>query len=149
MVALLRRTYDSQKLIQRFSIGRGSADDLLSLGRTIEVTKSICDRLSSEASEIPSLQKVLSRLNIPTDLAHVINNSIDEEGLILQQKIEETETADLAAMNEAAVNDQGEKLKPDTIVKQGVALTKENDTSGYFESRSGIIRPEPWLMMRK
>ena len=148
-MALLRRTYDSQKLIQRFSIGRGSADDLLSLGRTIEVTKSICDRLSSEASEIPSLQKILSRLNIPTDLARVINNSIDEEGLILQQKIEETETADLAAINEAAVSGQEEKLKPDVIVKQGVALTKENDTSGYFESRSGIIRPEPWLMMRK
>ena len=42
-MALLRQTYGSQKVIQRLSIGRGSAGDLLSLGHTVEVTKSICD----------------------------------------------------------------------------------------------------------
>lgn len=149
IIALLRRTHDSQRLAQRFSIGRGSVDDLLSLARTIELTRSIQARLSSEAADDSSLQQLLSRLHIPITLARTIISSIDEEGLILQQKIEESETAKLAAMAEAAVNIGEELAKPAIDVKQAAWERKEADTSGYYEGKPGIIRAEPWLMSRR
>ena len=149
IIALLQRTHDSQRLAQRFSIGRGSADDLLSLARTIDLTRSIQTRLSSEAADGSSLQRLLSRLHIPIKLAQTIISSIDEEGLILQQKIEESETAKLAAMAEAVVNIGDELAEPAGNVKQTAWDRKETDTSGYYEAKSGIFRAEPWLMSRR
>lgn len=149
IISLLQRTHDSQRLAQRFSIGRGSVDDLLSLARTIELTQSIQTRLSYEAVDDSSLQRLLSRLRIPIKLAQMIISSIDEEGLILQQKIQETETAELAAMAEAAVNIGDDLAKPATKVKRTAWERRETDTSGYFEGKSGIVRVEPWLMSRR
>ncbi|RPB20262.1 hypothetical protein L211DRAFT_813503 [Terfezia boudieri ATCC MYA-4762] len=148
IIALLKRTHDSQRLAQRFSFGRGSADDLLSLARTIELTRSIQTRLSSEAADGSSLERLLSRLDIPINLAQIIISSIDEEGLMLQQKIEESETAKLAEMEEAAVH-IGDKLDEPTVnYRQTAWERKETDTSGYYEGKSGIFRAEPWLMSR-
>lgn len=149
ITALLRRTQDSQRLAQRFSVGRGTADDLMSLARTIELTKSIQKRFSSEARAVPSLKRLLSRLDIPIELAQNILNSIDEEGLIMQQKIQESETAELVAMAEAAVSIENETAEPGSTTKRKAVVTKETDTSGYFEVRGGIARPEPWLMLRR
>lgn len=149
IIALLQRTHDSQRLAQRFSIGRGSADDLLSLARTIELTRSIQARLSPEAADGSSLQRLLSRLHIPIKLAQTIISSIDEEGLILQQKIEESETAKLAAMAEAAANIGDELAEPAVNDKRTVCERRETDTSGYYEGKSGIFRAEPWLMSRR
>ena len=149
ITALLQRTQDTKRLAQKFSIGKGSADDLISLARTIELTQSIQTRLSSAASRIPSVKKLLVRLDIPTTIAQAIIDSIDEEGLILQQKIQESETAELVAMAEANVNAENQAIVPLVTVQRREIITKETDTSGYFEAKSGIFRPDPWLMLRR
>ena len=82
------------------------------------------------------LQKMFSKLNIPNDLAP-INNSTDEEGLILQRKIEETETAILAVMND---NDQWEELKPDVIVKHWQKRTAP--VVAFWNNRTGAVANE-------
>ena len=47
IMSLLRRSYDSQRLVQKFSLGRGDADDLISLLRTIEATSAIASLLEA------------------------------------------------------------------------------------------------------
>lgn len=147
----MRRTQDSQRLAQKFSLGRGAADDLISLARTIEMTQEILSRLKSHTArkKNPSLGLLLQKLDIPLDLAKSISDAIDEEGLLLQQKIQETETAELAAMAASMVElEQTEDLPVKKSMKEKVQLCRETDTSGYFERTTGLQRVEPWLMLR-
>lgn len=98
MISLLRRTADTRRLLQKFSIGKGDADDLLSLARTIVITSQIADVLhehiiesedsiTNSESEIPKqygfLWDILARLDLerPLKVAQNIEKSIDEEGL--------------------------------------------------------------------
>ncbi|KAL8996454.1 MAG: hypothetical protein Q9169_004048 [Polycauliona sp. 2 TL-2023] len=101
----LRRSSDCPRLVQRFSLGRGDADDLVSLLRTIETTQSIADVLErsnlSEASETNGLevrqplQRLSRRLSLedPRALALRISSAIDEDGLLKNHRREESESA--------------------------------------------------------
>ncbi|KAI5786397.1 muts domain V-domain-containing protein [Peziza echinospora] len=146
---MLRRTIDLQRLAQRFSIGRGTADDLISLARTIEAMQLILSRLSREvpSARTHSLGALVARMEIPTELARKINDSIDEEGLILQQKIQESQNAELVAMTEAISEPEG-SIGFDEGNGGKLKISKDTDTSGYFEGKSGLSRTEPWLMLR-
>ncbi|KAL8862876.1 MAG: hypothetical protein Q9178_000818 [Gyalolechia marmorata] len=101
----LRRSSDCQRLVQRFSLGRGDADDLISLLRTIETTDSIAailQRATPSKSPVKSgfeatcpLQRLSCRFSLddPRALAHRISSAIDEEGLLRNHRKEETESA--------------------------------------------------------
>ena len=89
----LRQTHDSQRLVQRFSLGRGDSDDLLSLARTIRETEKILARLREQKH--PSLDHMIARIVIPERLCERIEGAIDEEGLVKQQRLEELETVEL------------------------------------------------------
>jgi len=89
----LRQTHDSQRLVQRFSLGRGDSDDLLSLARTIRETEKILARLKEVHH--PSHDHVIARIVIPERLCERIEGAIDEEGLVRKQRLEELETAEL------------------------------------------------------
>ena len=120
---LLRRSYDSQRLVQKFSLGRGDADDLISLLRTIEATSAIANRLeahsiSSETSSETnspnpkhrqSLQNLKSRLWLeePKALATQIAEAIDEDGLTESHRIEEAEQADMISMAQGVLEKEG------------------------------------------
>lgn len=123
VTGLLRRSYDSERLVQKFSLGRGDADDLLSLLRTIEVTSEIAGLLEtqfilSEASSEKdscdrncrqSLQKLSGRLWLeePKALAARIANAIDEDGLTESHRIEETKNADMVSMAQGVLDKEG------------------------------------------
>jgi len=92
----LRQTHDSQRLVQRFSLGRGDSDDLLSLARTIRETEKILARLQEQKH--PSLDHMIARIVIPERLCERIESAIDEEGLVKQQRLEELETVELEKM---------------------------------------------------
>ncbi|KAI0176288.1 muts domain V-domain-containing protein [Hypoxylon sp. FL1284] len=47
MVLLLKRSHDSQRLVQKFALGRGDADDLVALANTIRTTQDIVSLLES------------------------------------------------------------------------------------------------------
>ncbi|KAL8734204.1 MAG: hypothetical protein Q9166_001690 [cf. Caloplaca sp. 2 TL-2023] len=105
IVKELRRSSDCQRLVQRFSLGRGDADDLVSLLRTIETMDSVADILAKETSgESPGqidggAQNALRRLSCrfslehPRALAIRISSAIDEAGLLKSHRKEESESA--------------------------------------------------------
>ena len=92
----LRRSADCQRLVQRFAMGRGDADDLISLLKTIETTRSIADVLHQSASAVSSPLYNLSQrfsLEDPQTLAVRISSAIDEEGLLQSHRKEEHDSA--------------------------------------------------------
>ncbi len=122
-MSLLRRSYDSQRLVQKFSLGRGDADDLISLLRTIEATNAIASLLethpvlSQAGSDIDSfdrkhrqsLQNLKCRLWLeePKALATRIAEAIDEDGLTESHRIEETKRADIISMAQGVLEKEG------------------------------------------
>ena len=124
---MLRRTYDSQRLVQKFSMGRGDADDLVSLLRTIEATNGIANTLKKRITPPPaqtlldnndnynnqqlchSLQALSARLSLdgPNRLASLITASIDEDGLMESHRIQETEDADIVSMAQDILQKEG------------------------------------------
>lgn len=121
LVHLLRRTADSKRLVQKFSLGRGDADDLIALCKTIRIVHDIVtllnshlesQRISSEATLQSNvvdgkqsngrscMEVLLSRfdLNGPTRLADRIAAAIDEEGVTLLHQVEELEAEAVASL---------------------------------------------------
>src|SRR4051812_4088082 len=87
--ALLHRSSDTLRLLQRFLIGRGDADDLLALARTMEVTENIYAILEnritdaranaqSTAVDVNALFELLGRIDLeePARLSKSIFNAI-------------------------------------------------------------------------
>jgi DNA mismatch repair ATPase MutS len=119
---LLRKTSDTCRLLQRFSIGKGDADDMVGLAKTIVVMQQMIDLLhdhvlSSQASDpalVESDQKtsdplveltcfwnLLERFDLigPMQAATSILSTIDEEGLSRkhQAEVEQTEKSEQMA----------------------------------------------------
>jgi len=119
----LRRSYDSQRLVQKFSMGRGDADDLVSLLRTIEATNGIASTLQKSISHSDvgptsandeqkaqrSLQRLSQRLSLdgPNALAALITASIDEDGLTESHRVQENENVDIVAMAQDVLQTEG------------------------------------------
>lgn len=120
---MLRRSYDAQRLVQKFALGRGDADDLVSLQRTIEATRGIDNVMQRYTSSLGSpstapgenvdeascLQKMSSRLSLdgPSALAARIAEVIDEEGLSESHRMEESEGADMLALAQEVLSSEG------------------------------------------
>ncbi|KAJ4268371.1 MutS protein 1 [Fusarium torreyae] len=114
IIILLRRSHDSQRLVQKFTLGRGDADDLLALVSTIDATKDIvellkrADALSSD-SESYCLASLTSRISLtkPLKLARRIREAIDEEGIVLQHEAQDSEASQMIALAENVVSNEG------------------------------------------
>lgn len=171
IVTLLRRSFDSQRLVQRFALGRGDADDLISLARTIEVTDQISQVLSRcnqtydlrpeiEAAEVDCLKSVLVRLNVdgPRALAIRIREAIDEDGLLELGRIEDTDAVEMAALTQDVVTDEGSgedlELLPKQIrnrvaVRKGTSFNNrelEDEDTWIMRQRSEQLDPKPWRL---
>ena len=118
---LLRQSYDSQRLVQKFSLGRGDAEDLLSLFRTIEVTNQVASRLDVQVLSSTDKRsfgggngiqqdpfRPLKRrlhLDAPNALASQIVNSIDEDGLVANRRTEEISNVNVPFIMQNALGD--------------------------------------------
>ncbi|KAI6093803.1 muts domain V-domain-containing protein [Hypoxylon rubiginosum] len=127
IVLLLRRSHDSQRLVQKFALGRGDPDDLIALASTIRATQDIVSLLESAESHshtntsepkpnpsstsegTPCFTSLLSRIQLeePTKLADRIKSSIDEEGLVQQHQAEDSEANQLITLAEDIVASEG------------------------------------------
>ncbi|KAF4342790.1 hypothetical protein FBEOM_3269 [Fusarium beomiforme] len=114
VILLLRRSHDSQRLVQKFTLGRGDADDLLDLASTIDATKDIVDLLkkasaSSRKFKSHCLTSLISRISLaqPLKLARRIRDAIDEEGIELQHEVQNSEASQMLALAENVVNNEG------------------------------------------
>ena len=123
----LRQTHDSQRLVQRFSLGRGDSEDLLSLSRTIRETEKILARLREQHHN--SLDHIIARIVIPEKLCERIEGAIDEEGLVRRQRLEELETAELGKIVRRVegqeVEEDKKRQKKDDLRKEDVWIMKK------------------------
>lgn len=124
----LRHTHDSQRLVQRFSLGRGDSDDLLSLARTIRETEQILARLKEKGH--PSLDHIIARIVIPERLCERIEAAIDEEGLVRKQRLEELETAELGKVVRRVegleVEEEKKSKRKEDLKKEDVWIMKKS-----------------------
>ncbi|KAI5465918.1 muts domain V-domain-containing protein [Mariannaea sp. PMI_226] len=111
IIILLLRSHDSQRLVQKFALGRGDADDLLGLASTIAATKDISALLLSVSSigatSADCLVSMASRISLdePLKLAHRIKEAIDEDGISHQHEVEESAANQIMALAENVVRD--------------------------------------------
>lgn len=160
IAATLRRTFDSQRLVQKFSLGRGDADDLLSLVRTIEATSAVESLMkpSNQSSHVGqgignrtadwcrSLEALRAKLRLeePLMLASRISGAIDEEGLMQSHRLEESDTAGIVSMAQEVLRNEG-------------SAEDENSLPAVLRSRATSRAPvdqepdeaETWIMRKR
>lgn len=160
IIALLRRSYDAQRLVQKFSLGRGDPDDLICLSRAIEASREIrrvlLDKMS-HGSSIPSpdgsprtnasLDAMVNRLylNGPMELADRILAAIDEEGLLQKQRIEDSTAEEAAALAQEVLLKEGLPDEIETMPKK-VRSRKRNKTAVATEPEACDV--DTWIMRR-
>jgi DNA mismatch repair ATPase MutS len=117
IMALLERTFDSLRLVTKFTYGRGDADDLMELSKTITTTSDIVHSLREHAASresipvdadkepsqarrkqcIASLERRFS-LDQPMELAQRIEEAIDEEGLSEYHRLEDEQASEMSEL---------------------------------------------------
>ncbi|KAL2870005.1 mismatch repair ATPase MSH1 [Aspergillus lucknowensis] len=153
LVQLLRRSYDAQRLVQKFTLGRGDPDDLICLSRAIEASKEVKRLLSTKEiqennRDTPqasrrSLQTMINRLFLdgPTVLAEKILSAIDEEGLLLKQRIEDDTAAEAAILAQEVTLSEGLPADLQSLPKK--VKSKGGDRSASADDSSAI---DTWIM---
>lgn len=154
ILALLRRSFDTLRLLSKFSMGRGDADDLLGLAKTIEVmghvsrvvhehiifreqgliSEELQDRQSADLSFLSKTVQSLG-LDKPKRLAKRIQDSIDEDSLSRQHLAEEAEAAEVAGYAEQIVNEDDDST---TVKRPKVSAANKADP----------LSGEIWIMRR-
>ncbi|KAL9608665.1 MAG: hypothetical protein Q9167_006517 [Letrouitia subvulpina] len=158
VVNLLRRSYDCQRLVQKFSMGRGDADDLVALLKTIEVMNSIKKVLESNGhvseTKHPSTDKELFKpqplqdlygrllLDGPNELAWRISQAIDEESLMQNHRREEAESANLASIAQGVLQSDGsaEEQEPIAAVLRSRELNRNQIEQDSVDGENWIMR---------
>ena len=159
VVVLLQRTFDSQRLVQKFSLGRGDADDMLSLVRTIEATSLIANLLRGSSQSLQPGQEsgnnqtswshslhALSgqvRLEEPLMLASSISAAIDEDGLMQSHRLEESETAGIVSMAHEILQNEGSAEDQSSLPG---ALRSKATSKTVADQESDEV--ETWIMRR-
>lgn len=115
IIALLERTFDSLRLVTKFTYGRGDADDLMELSKTIATTSEIVSCLreharsraavpgnaAKEPTEAQRRQCIAAlerrfHLKEPLELAKSIQEAIDEDGLSEYHRLEDEEASEMS-----------------------------------------------------
>lgn len=149
IVALLKRSYDSQRLVQKFSLGRGDPDDLICLSRAIEASREVqrilVDRVKGK--DITSISSLLDRLHLhgPSELADRIFAAIDEEGLQQKQQSEENNAAIVAGLAHEVVLNEG---LPGDIESLPRKIRMRNIGRPGFVSEQEPSDADTWIMRR-
>ena len=150
LINQLARTSDVQRLVQKFTLNRGDADDMVSLTRAIDATVSVEGLLRSSiqednfmTAEKSSLQRLLERIELsgPTELGQRIANAIDEDGLNQKHRMEEDEASTVAAEVQKVILDSGDTSEME-------AMPAKVRTSKKAESKEDVEVEEPWIMRR-
>ena len=151
IILLLRRSHDAQRLVQKFAMNRGDPDDLLALESTIRATVSITallrDYLSTTHDDDDCLKVMSDRLSLeqPLQLATRILDAIDEEGLVQQHQLIDSETGQMIALAQEVVSAEGTLDDNSVLPKNAVAKSKRKTPSireHYAEdNQAWIMKP--------
>lgn len=155
---LLKRSYDAQRLVQKFTLGRGDPDDLICLSRAIEASKAIRRVLagkngaSDDASPPESISSkhtlaaMVDRLQLdgPSILASQIIDAIDEEGLLQKQRVEDDTAAEAATLAQEVTINEGMESELEELPRK--VKNKSNDRTGKEGDESVVA--DTWIMRR-
>ncbi|KAF9241262.1 hypothetical protein DTO013E5_8898 [Penicillium roqueforti] len=155
VIQLLKRSHDSQRLVQKFAFGKGDPDDLICLSRAIEASKEVRQVLldhnrlsvSSNTSDLNhSLTIMISRLFLdgPIALADQILAAIDEEGLLQKQRIEDSTAAEAANLAQKVTMDEATSSELEALPKK--VRAKKGERTVMADTDSGPI--DTWIMRR-
>lgn len=165
VVTLLQRSYDVQRLVQKFALGRGDADDLVCLSRGIEASREIKSVLTEKSigtdelhldsttsdshSRVPcdSLNSMSNRLHMdgPVALSERISLAIDEDGLMKQQRIEDTSAANSSALAQEVLLSEGLPEDLESMPKK-VRTKQSGKASGTNDAEQN--EDDTWIMRR-
>ncbi|PBP19244.1 MutS2 protein [Diplocarpon rosae] len=139
---LLRRSYDSHRLLQKFAFGRGDPDDLLALAATIYATQDVITALQ-ESSGDSSMQAMTSRIDLtgPSALASRIREAIDEEGIMQQQRLSDSEAGEMQALAEAIITSTGTQSDAAILPRSRGSKKKSTSIREHYTDTN-----EPWIM---
>lgn len=155
IILLLRRSHDSQRLVQKFALGRGDPDNLLDLASTIKATEDIVWMLlrsvsSSDAEPAAadrSCLKAMSErieLDSPLKLANKIHSAIDEDSIVQQHQAEESEAGGMMTLAQDIVDAEGSaedsSLLPKSAKKRKSPPTSIRDHYGE-DNEVWIMKP--------
>ncbi|KAJ5510926.1 DNA mismatch repair protein MutS-like N-terminal [Penicillium expansum] len=155
VIELLKRSHDSQRLVQKFAFGKGDPDDLICLSRAIEASKNVRQVLldhnrlavSSSTSDLNhSLTIMISRLFLdgPIALADQILAAIDEEGLLQKQRIEDSTAAEAANLAQKVTMDEATSSELEALPKK--VRAKRGERTVMADTDSGPL--DTWIMRR-
>ncbi|KIW86893.1 uncharacterized protein Z519_12515 [Cladophialophora bantiana CBS 173.52] len=158
LIFRLRRTFDVQRIVQKFALNKGDADDMLSLASAIAETIATNDVLQSLDKDINAaethgfnqtdvvhpLQKLLRCFDLqgPAELQALITSAIDEQGLMQKHRLEEDEAASVAAM----AHDVVLQSAPDELGLLPKAVRTRSKSED--QKKDEIELEEPWIMRR-
>ncbi|KAL1899649.1 MutS protein 1 [Ceratocystis pirilliformis] len=132
VIVLLKRSHDSQRLVQKFALGRGNPNDLLGLAATIQATQEISQLLINAGNKDSTIDtsctsSLLDRFSLdgPAKLAKQIYNTIDEEGLVHQHEIEESAASHMVALAEETTNSEDTQTDSMAMPKPTVKISKK------------------------
>lgn len=150
---LLRRSHDSQRLVQKFALGRGDADDLLDLASTIKATEDIVlmllgavptDNVESTA-EKDCLEAMTERINLdsPLKLARRIREAIDEEGIVQQHQIDDSEAGNMIALAQGIVDMEG-SAEDSKVLPKSAKKRKPPSIREYYgeDNEVWVMKPD-------
>ncbi|KAK6436933.1 MutS protein 1 [Oleoguttula sp. CCFEE 5521] len=165
VIAYLQRTADTTRVLQRFSIAKGDADDMLSLARTINMVQQIADSLQTHVVQeydvgsstqdtdvegsvktrisVLSLADILARLMLagPAKLAKSIASTIDEEGLSKQHAVEDEQA--LASEEMTA-----DVVAADAAGKSSPKLARRASKQASLSAAQSTDDQDIWIMRR-
>ncbi|GAB7331347.1 hypothetical protein MBLNU13_g02782t1 [Cladosporium sp. NU13] len=161
---LLRKTSDTCRLLQRFSIGKGDADDMIGLAKTIAVMQQMTELLhdhilSIEASDSPLLEEqktsgplleltcfwnMLERFDLigPMQAANSILSTIDEEGLSRKHQAEVEESAESEQMVEDIESADASGTEPPKLARRASKQATTASAIGSGEQDIWIMRKQ-------
>ena len=151
LVQRLKRTYDVQRIVQKFTLNKGDADDMLCLAKAIDETAAAFELLQTAVkvdggvlSDIEPIDHLLKRFDLedPLELGREILRAIDEEGLNQLHRQEEDEAADVAAQAQ-------EVVQHDAPEETGILTRSARVKARLGEARfSDPDMQEVWIMRR-
>ncbi|KAG6004440.1 hypothetical protein E4U21_001062 [Claviceps maximensis] len=156
IIILLRRCHDSQRLVQKFSLGRGDPDDLLALAQTIRTTKDVVDMLdevvsSGDEPHCAFFKELLLRIDLtqPLKLAQKIKDAIDEEGIVHQQEVKQSEASQMLALAQDVVAAEGTAEDALTLPKDKRKRTTSIKEFYAEDNEAWIMKPGASANLKK
>jgi DNA mismatch repair ATPase MutS len=139
---LLRRSHDSHRLLQKFAFGRGDPDDLLALADTVAATQDLVATLNQDSAGEDCFRAIISRIILdgPCSFARCVRESIDEDGVVQQHRLEDGEAGEMQALAQAVISSEGSN-EDAKILPKGARKKKPTSIREHYSDDN-----EAWVM---